>query len=183
MKCLAGKLLVASPQLEDPNFFQTVVLMVQHESQGAFGVVLNRPSEKSLNEVWEMIGKNPCGIDQLVHIGGPVPGPLLALHTVEKQSDQEILPGLHVTGQESAFEALIQNPTAKYRFFSGHAGWGSGQLEGELKVGGWLQSDATIDDVFSDFETLWDQVTSRIGLQIIAPGIRPDQIPKDPGLN
>jgi len=56
-------------------------------------------------------------------------------------------------------------------------------LEGELKLGGWLTSAATVDDVFSDHETLWRQVTSRIGLNILVPGLRPEQVPKDPGLN
>ncbi len=183
MKSLAGKLLVAAPQLTDPNFSQTVVFMIQHEPQGAFGVVLNRPSDKSLSEVWELIGKEPCDVDQLVHIGGPVPGPLLALHTLEPQSDQEILPGLYVTGQEDAFQSLVDHPDAKYRFFSGHSGWAGGQLEDELNAGGWLTSEATVDDVFSDHETLWKRVTSRIGLQIIAPGLRPEQIPEDPRMN
>ncbi len=183
MKSLAGKLLVAAPQLRDPNFCQTVVFMIQHEPQGALGVVLNRPSEKSVNEVWELIGKEPCDVDQLVHLGGPVPGPLLALHTLESQSDQEVLSGIYVTGQESAFQALVEHPDASYRFFSGHAGWEGGQLEGELKSGGWLSSQATMEDVFSDYESLWKRVTSRIGLQISAPGLRPEQIPKDPGLN
>jgi len=183
MKSLTGKLLVAAPQLNDPNFSQSVVLMIQHEPQGAFGVVLNRPSDKTVSDVWELIGKEPCGIDQLVHIGGPVPGPLLALHTLDSASDQEVLPGLHVTGQESAFETLVEHSDSQYRFFSGHSGWAGGQLEGELKASGWLSCDAQVEDVFSDYETLWKRVTSRIGLQIIAPDIRPEHIPEDPGLN
>lgn len=183
MKSLTGKFLVASPQLGDPNFSQTVVLMIQHESQGALGLVLNRPSEKTVREVWEMIDKPPCESEQLVHIGGPVPGPLLALHTLRSCADQEVLPGLYVTAQENAFEELVNQSEEKYRLYSGHAGWAAGQLDGELKASGWLTTSATVDDVFSDYETLWKRMTSRIGIGILAPGVRPDQVPKDPGLN
>jgi len=183
MKPLTGKLLVASRQLHDPNFAQTVVLMIQQESQGAFGVILNRPGDKTIDEVWQLLGKESCDCQQTVYVGGPVPGPLIALHTVESLSDQQVFPGLYVTAQATAFDELLNQSEGDFRIFSGHAGWGDGQLEGELKLGGWLTFAATIDDVFSDHETLWRQVTSRIGLNILVPGLRPEQVPKDPGLN
>ena len=183
MKSLKGKLLVASHQLSDPNFFQTVVLIIQHEAQGALGVVLNRPSEKSVQEVWEMIGKQPCGSEQLVHVGGPVPGPLLALHTLGAQADGEVMPGLYVTAQENVFQELVNQTEENFRLYSGHAGWGEGQLDAELKAGGWLTTAAVVDDIFSDYQTLWKRIISRIGLKILAPGVRPEQVPKDPGLN
>ena len=183
MKSLSGKLLIASPQLRDPNFAQTVVLMIQHESQGAFGLILNRPGDKTVDEVWGLLGKEACDCQQTVYMGGPVPGPLIALHTVESLSDQEVLPGLYATAQATAFDELLSQGTEEFRIYSGHAGWGDGQLEGELKLGGWLTCDARIDDVFSEHESLWQQVTSRIGLKILAPGLRPEQVPRDPGLN
>ena len=183
MKLLTGKLLVASPQLRDPNFAQTVVLMIQHETQGAFGVILNRPGDKTVDEVWQLIGKESCDCQQVVYVGGPVPGPLIALHTLESLSDQQVLPGLYATAQATAFDELLKQPEANFRIFSGHAGWAVGQLEAELKLGGWLTVAATIDDVFADYETLWRQVTSRIGLKILVPGLRPEHVPKDPGLN
>ena len=183
MKSLSGKLLVASPQLQDPNFVQTVVLMIQHEEQGAFGVILNRPGDKTVDEVWELIDKEPPGCDLSVHVGGPVPGPLIALHTQQELSDQQVLPGLYVTAQATAFEELLASPDQEFRIYSGHAGWAGGQLEDELKIGGWLTSDATLDDVFCNHETLWKQVTSRIGIGIIAPGLKEEQIPDDPSLN
>ncbi len=184
MKSLSGKLLIASPQLRDPNFAQTVVMMIQHESQGAFGIILNRPGDKTVDQVWELLGKEVCDCDKLVYMGGPVPGPLIALHTVESLSDQEVIPGLYATAQAAAFDELINSEQEEdFRIYSGHAGWGDGQLENELKHGGWLTFDAKVDDVFSDHETIWREVTSRIGLKILAPGLRPEQVPKDPGLN
>lgn len=175
--------MIASPQLRDPNFAQTVVLMIQHEEQGAFGIILNRPGDKTVDEVWQLLGKEPCDCQQTVYMGGPVPGPLIALHKIESLSDQEVLPGLYATAQATAFDELLNQPEDDFRIYSGHAGWGGEQLEGELKLGGWLTFEATVDDVFSDHENLWREVTSRIGLKILAPGLRPEQIPKDPGLN
>lgn len=182
MKSLTGKLLVASPKLRDPNFFQTVVLMIQHESQGALGLILNRPSDHTVKQAWELLG-NSCPCEEPIYIGGPVPGPVLAVHTYEELADQMVLPGLFVTGQNHSFEDLFLRDAQHYRFFSGNSGWASGQLEAEMQVGGWLTTSALIDDVFSDYETLWKTVTTRIGLNIAAPGIHPDQLPPDPSMN
>ena len=74
-KSLAGHFLVASRYLRDPNFAHSVVLMIHHDREGAMGVVINRPSDKSVRDVWEMIGNDPCDRDDLIFVGGPVPGP------------------------------------------------------------------------------------------------------------
>jgi len=183
MKPLAGKLLVAAPQLQDPNFAQTVVLMLRHEDEGALGVILNRPGDKTVDDVWEMIDKQPFGRDQFVHVGGPVPGPLIALHNQEPLGESQVLRGLYMSMQRDSIEQLVQTPEAEFRLYSGHAGWGGGQLEGELTAGGWLTSAAVCDDVFAAAESLWKHVCNRIGRGIVAPNIRPEQIPPDPSVN
>ena len=108
MKSLAGQFLVASPHLRDPNFAQAVVLMLQHEEQGALGVVLNRPGDKTVDEVWEMIGSDPFGCDELVHVGGPVPGPLIALHNQRSYSEKEILPKLFMSMQKDSIDLIVR---------------------------------------------------------------------------
>lgn len=183
MKPLAGHLLVASPQLQDPNFAKSVLLMLRHEDEGALGVVLNRPGDKTVDDVWEMIEKQPVGCDQFVHVGGPVPGPLIALHDQQPLSENQVLPGLYMSMQKEPIEQLVQTPEATFRLYSGHSGWGGGQLEGEMELGGWLTADAEPEDVFSDAETLWKRICNRIGRRIVAPQIRPDQIPPDPSVN
>jgi len=185
MDTLTGKFLVASPRLRDPNFSQTVVFIIQHQEEGALGVILNRPSEKSVQDVWKVVGKPTCDSEQRVYLGGPVPGPLLAIHTLSSRADQEVLPGLFVTAQESEFHQLVDQTMEDCRVYSGHAGWGGGQrqLDAEMEAGGWLTTGATADDIFSDSDTLWKRMTSRIGLGILAPEIHPDQVPKDPGVN
>lgn len=180
---LAGHFLVASRYLGDPNFVQAVVLMIHHDQEGAMGVVLNRPSDKTVSEVWEIIGNDPCDHDERVFVGGPVPGPLVAVHSLEPFSEQEVLPGLYVSTHRDALDLIVRKQDQPFRLYSGHAGWGSGQLEGELTAGGWLSTRATLNDVFADHETIWRTVTERIGLEIMAPDVSQDRLPPDPSVN
>lgn len=183
MNSLAGHFLVASPHLRDPNFTRTVVLMLQHEEQGALGVVINRPGDKTVDDVWTMIESKPPGRHDVVFVGGPVPGPLIAIHDQRHLSEREILPRLYMSMQKDAIDELVKKEKANFRLFSGHSGWGGGQLEGELTVGGWLTTPADAADVFSDYETVWKTVCGRIGRRIIAPNIPEERLPIDPELN
>ncbi|MEM8679689.1 MAG: YqgE/AlgH family protein, partial [Planctomycetota bacterium] len=72
MKSLRGQFLIASPKLPDPNFSQSVVLMLEHHDQGALGLILNRPTNVTLKEVWEQVEQDPCHCANLVSLGGPV---------------------------------------------------------------------------------------------------------------
>jgi putative transcriptional regulator len=182
-KSLAGHFLVASRYLRDPNFAQSVVLMIHHNDEGAMGVVINRPSDKSIREVWELIGNDPCNRDDQVFVGGPVPGPIVAVHAQEAFSEHQVLPGLFVSTHRDALDLIVRKTDQPVRLYSGHAGWGSGQLEGELEAGGWLFTRATKDDVFADHETIWKTVTQRIGLEIMAPELDFEHVPPDPSMN
>jgi len=183
MRSLAGQLLVASRHLRDTNFRQSVVLMLEHTEQGALGVVLNRPSERTIREVWEAVEADPCDNDDFMMIGGPVPGPLIALHDSEPLGEKTILTGVFMSMQRSVLDQLVREPGQTVRIYHGNAGWASGQLEGEMKAGGWLTAKATARDVFSDHERLWKDVSQRIGLSIMLPGARPDQLPGDASMN
>ena len=182
MNSLAGQLLVASKLLRDPNFLQSVVLMVQHDEEGALGLVLNRPDDKTIAQVWERIGHEPCDNPQPIYRGGPVPGPLMALHTLDHLAEIEVLPGLYFSTHKDALDELVRQDSP-HRLFAGHSGWGGGQLEAEMRVGGWLTTPATLDDVWADSESLWKSVIGRIGLSIIARDIAPSRVPQDPNWN
>jgi putative transcriptional regulator len=182
-KFLTGHFLVASRYLRDPNFARSVVLMIHHTSEGAMGVVINRPSEKTIRDVWRMIGYDPCDRDDLIFVGGPVPGPLVALHSLGALSDHQVLPNMFVSTHKDALDLIVRRQGVSVRLFSGHAGWGSGQLEGEMEAGGWLSTRATAEEVFADHETIWKTVTQRIGLEIMAPELDHEHVPPDPSLN
>lgn len=182
MAYLAGHLLVASRYLRDPNFTRTVVLMIEHSSEGALGVVLNRPSERTVEDVWQAIEAEPCPSQELIYVGGPVPGPLLALHDDPTRAEKKVIDGVYLAVQREHIDALVRRPAGALRLFSGNSGWGSGQLEGEQKAGGWITAPAKSEDVFSDPSTLWPEVTTRIGMKIMLPN-GPQGMPSDPRMN
>ncbi|MEQ8846192.1 YqgE/AlgH family protein [Botrimarina sp.] len=180
---LSGQLLVASRKLRDPNFRQSVVLLLEHNENGALGVVLNRPTERTVEQVWEAVEFDPCDCQQPLNYGGPVQGPLIALHTSEELSEKQVLPGLYLSMQRATVDPLVRQTKHPFRLYSGNSGWGGGQLEGELNEGSWLTTPAHSDDVFADPTTVWREVTSRIALAVMVPGLDPDRLPNDPSLN
>ena len=183
MESLKGHLLVASPHLLDPNFVRTVVLLMHHNEDGAFGVVLNRPTESTLKELWEKVGESPCESEERVHLGGPVSGPLMAVHTDASLGEMEIVPGVYFAAQRDHLEGLIRQDEHAFRFFVGHSGWGGGQLENELKQGAWLTMPATSELVFYDHDDLWRKVTQHIGREMLVDILHLKDTPQDPSMN
>ncbi|MFO0870783.1 MAG: YqgE/AlgH family protein [Pirellulales bacterium] len=180
---LQGHLLVASPHLADPNFFRTVILMVQHDEEGAVGLVLNRRTPSSLSDVWEMIGEGPCPDEAALYLGGPVSGTLLALHQAAEYADATVFPGLFVASQRQQLQQLLRRIDLPFRLFLGYAGWGAGQLEGELRAGGWLIATAAVEAAFYPGDDLWEQTVDRIGAQILRPVLGNIPSPEDPRVN
>jgi putative transcriptional regulator len=180
---LAGHLLVASPYLEDPNFAHTVVLLIHHNAQGAFGVVLNRPAENTIKDLWEQVAESSCTSEGYVRVGGPVSGPLIALHTDSDLSEIEILPGLYFAAQRERLEKLVNQNAHPFRLFVGHSGWGGGQLERELKEGSWLTIQASVEFVFLDDYDLWKRAAQQVGERLLMKMLRLKRPPTDPSLN
>jgi putative transcriptional regulator len=157
---LAGSFLVAQPSLIDPNFARSVVLILAHNDEGAFGVVVNRP----------------VGVTNFpfpVFHGGPCPAPgLFMLHGyaewLEKSSagddesdeqKREVAPGIYLGDAASLKRATKKSQDEeplRFRAFQGYSGWGAGQLEGELSSGAWLVTPADSDIFFATpAESLW----------------------------
>ncbi len=180
MPSLAGHFLIASPRLMDPNFFRTVVLMVQHDENGSLGLVLNRPLTATIRDVCRDALEQDCEIEGVMHQGGPCPGPLMAVHTFEPAAQTLVLPGLHFATEKERIELLLHEPTATARFFVNYSGWTAGQLEAELEEGSWLTLPATIDRVFSSTDQLWTNLTK---LATLGKWVPLDQIPDDPSVN
>lgn len=183
MESLKGHLLVASPHLEDPNFNQSVVLLVYHSQEGAVGLVLNRPADNTVKDLWEQVGETPCEIERPVNVGGPVAGPLMAVHTDRRLADMEIMPGLYLAQQRENLEQLLRQEDRQFRVFIGHSGWAGGQLEHELKEGAWLTAPATIENVFADYTELWKRVAQQIGESMLTSMLKIRQVPEDPTVN
>jgi putative transcriptional regulator len=183
MEFLQGQLLVASPQLADPNFARTLVLLIEHSQEGALGVVVNRPLTKTIQELWREVGSAPCHSRQPVYMGGPVPGPLLSLHTQSALAEMEPAPGVFFAAKKPHLDALVLNEEPAYKVFVGHAGWGAGQLENELHQGAWRCLPATAEHVFSTDEMLWETIFRQLGQSVLKSMLHVKELPPDPSVN
>jgi putative transcriptional regulator len=187
MNCLTGQLLLASRRLLDPNFSQTVILIVQHGKDGALGLVLNRPTDTTVKQACEEDLEIFCRAENLLHQGGPCGGPLMALHTHEDSvhfgSDQrcEVLSSLYFSTDDDELEWLLKQEKPAAIFFSGYSGWGPGQLESELAGGSWLVLPATCQRVFDAAKAeLWSKLATQAAL---GGRVKPELIPDDPSVN
>ncbi len=184
MQTLQGQLLVASPHLPDPNFNHSVVLIVKHTEEGAFGVVINRPGPSKIQEIWEGICDEPCSSNRWINLGGPLEGPLMAIHDEVACSEDQIIPGLYFATQKDLLQQIVGDEDSQYRLFSGYAGWAGGQLESEMEAGGWLLTPASLEYVFQiDDEDIWHRVTRDIGHEILHDSLDLRHIPDDPTMN
>lgn len=176
---MRGRLLVATPDLRDPNFSRTVVLMLEHGHDGALGVVLNRPIELSVAEVlpaWADLSTAPA----FLFVGGPVaPTAVIGLGRGDGPVFQPLFDGLGTLDLE--LDPTEYAPTmAGLRVFVGYSGWSTGQLEQEVDAGGWLVLDLLPDDPFSsDPSQLWQRVLRRQGGRVAMFA----SAPEDPSTN
>lgn len=158
-----GVLLYAMPGLPDPNFAQTVVLLLEHNTDGSLGVVLNRPTERSVDSALD-VRAGTSGIDLHVSWGGPVqPGAVLSLvRTLRAGPRAKAIVGeVHLTPDLDDVRQVLAEPGGrlKARVFSGYAGWARGQLEAEVRAGSWVPEPADAATVFStDPSRMWERV-------------------------
>jgi putative transcriptional regulator len=170
---LRGCFLVAGCQLRDPNFFKTAVLMIEHGSDGAMGLVINRPSSVTVSNA--LAGQIDLpSVEDPVYVGGPVePAALIILHGesddgADEPDEPAVVPGLYVASSAEVFERIVASMNdcechMPYRVFSGCAGWGPGQLEGELARGDWFVVPASAALVFHDDPyVVWDTLLTEV---------------------
>jgi putative transcriptional regulator len=180
----AGMLLVASPALLDPNFADSVVLLLDVDDGGALGVVLNRPSGVRVADVlegWDEVVSEP----EVLFQGGPVSTQgALAVGVVRTERDtpvgfREVDGPLGLVDLDTPLE-LVEGSLAHLRIFAGYAGWGAEQLAGEIEEGSWYVVPAEPADVFrADPSGLWRDVLRRQPGELAWHSTRPF----DPDLN
>jgi putative transcriptional regulator len=170
---LSGKLLIASPSMPD-YFHRTVILVVEHADQGAFGLVLNRPSETTVGEASEELAKL-VGEDHLIHVGGPVQPN--AVTAVGEHSDPAAATKL-IVGSVGMVDLDDPPELSRLRVYVGYAGWSAGQLDDELEGESWIVDDAHPDDPFRDGD-LWSDVLARKGGEFALLA----RMPPDPSVN
>jgi len=163
---LQGHILIASPLLSDGNFFRSVVFIAKHDTDGAFGLILNRPSNLRLEDVIEQArGHRPKRSDS-IYLGGPVEGPLLALHMMSNVGE-DCQGDIWLTSDDDHLMLLCDRPKVPARFFSGYSGWGAGQLEGELAAGGWMVGPCPPEFLWGDPDDIWESAVKDQGERVV----------------
>jgi putative transcriptional regulator len=164
-----GNLLAAVPDLRDPNFFRSVVLVFQHDQEGAAGLVLNRPLPVAVKEVAREALELESDCLESLFWGGPVEGPLMALHRSADLAELQVTSEIFFSMQKHNLQRLLDRRDHQFRIFTGYAGWGVGQLESELEAGGWLALPAMSEQIFGSPDSLWQAVCEDVGRRIILP--------------
>jgi putative transcriptional regulator len=168
-----GSALVAAPGLQDPNFRRTVVLIIDHTASGTLGVVLNRPSEVPVCDVLPLWGPHAT-LPRALYVGGPVQRrAALCVAALPAGVDAERTEGMIKVRGSLALIDLEADPELMapqlrgLRVFAGYAGWGEGQLAGEISRGDWVVVPALADDVLAPADTdLWSRILRRQGMPL-----------------
>jgi putative transcriptional regulator len=163
-----GMFLVAAPSLRDPNFRQAVVLLCEHGSEGALGVIVNRPTAMSISEVLPQIPVLE-GSKHVLYAGGPVqPNQIMLLYRGESipENAHHVFDGVCLGGDLNLVERILTKADGReaFRAYLGYSGWGPGQLEGEMKTGSWILMPAHPKWVFeTDPTSVWRELVWALG--------------------
>lgn len=176
---IAPGLLLAMPQLVDPNFTRSVVLMIEHNDRGSFGLLVNQPYGLSASELLDSLDMDWCGDeDEVVWRGGPVqPNTGWILHEPVKgvRSDSDdpgesgsvlVRPDLALSTAPHILRTLGRHPPARMRLLLGYSGWGPGQLAGEMARGSWLHADLDLEILFhTPADEMWARALRTLGIE------------------
>lgn len=182
MKSLKGQLLLDNGRLQGSFFHRTVLLICQHDAEGAFGLVLNRPTG---NKVADAVTANiPDTLKtQELFLGGPVqPQALSFLHADTYLPDASVLPNLNL---DHSLDNLIElaesfSATQQLKIFAGYAGWSAGQLDDEMKRNTWLTHPASLDLVFHPKpDELWTSILNQMGWQYRLLSQQPEDLSRN----
>ena len=174
----APVLLVSMPQMLDPNFTRSVVLLAEYGSHGAFGLVVNRRMSEPAHEV--ITPEPPLQIQKDVHlfVGGPVEPNRAWVLTANKAVDDnalEVVEGVYLSAAAKAIKRALQStPDPRMRLVIGYAGWGAGQLDTELAASAWLMAPVQADLVFDvPVDEMWETAIRRLGAEPSALQVSP----------
>ena len=161
-----GSILVSEPYLADPNFERTIILLCEHNAEGSFGFVLNKPSQAKITDLIEGM-KN---FDATVYVGGPVQQDTLHyIHCLDTLEDAvEIGNGIYWGGNFEQLNLMLLSQKltdADLKFYLGYSGWSEGQLEEELKANSWIVSDNVDEKLIFETnpEIMWQKALQAMG--------------------
>ena len=145
---LSGQLLIAAPGVTAPMFARSVVLLIEHDESGAMGVILNAPTGSTMSDLAGKLFEEDFSWDKPLHLGGPIPSPLIVLLAIEGLADREVLPGVYATLDAVKSQEVASRKAEPSVVLANHASWGPGRLEDEIGSGNWHTLPATAEIVF-----------------------------------
>ena len=169
VKSMAPGFLIAMPQLGDPNFHRSVVLMIEHNDEGSMGLVINHAAPLTMADLGKgqkltvAVGR----ADQAVFVGGPVePYRGFVLHDADAIGEKvEVMPGLFLSVTSDALKPLLAMDDVRMRFCLGYSGWGPRQVEHEMAQGAWLFTEAATGAALDgEAESLWGETLKSMGV-------------------
>ena len=161
-------LLLSMPQMQDPNFARTVVLLCDYLPEGAFGLVINRPTELAASEMVKLDPPVTSRNALPLFIGGPVQperGWVLVGEPPVEPDFRTVVDGLYLSTSPQLLRRVLEtHPEPRARVVAGYAGWGPGQLDEELAQSAWLMADVEVDLVFDiEASVMWETAIRRLG--------------------
>jgi putative transcriptional regulator len=164
---LAPTLLLSMPQMLDPNFARTVVLLCEHSPEGAFGLVINRPSDASAADAVQLVPPPARDSGAPLWTGGPVEpqrGWILLGDPPDAAEAVEVADGVFLSTSLEVLRRIVEDGWPRTRILTGYAGWGPGQLDDELAASAWLTSDITPTLVFdTPAHEMWEAAIRSLG--------------------
>ena len=155
-----GKLLIASPKLDQTVFGRSVVYVIQDNEDATVGVILNRPADENVKQAWQgMVGEDVK--NGMISIGGPIPGPVVALHQNQSAAEISLPNGIYTSASEGNLQFLAHQQDAPFHVFFGLSGWQAGQLAEEVNNGNWLSVPQMDDLLFRNSTDLWSEALQR----------------------
>jgi putative transcriptional regulator len=173
--------LLSMPQMQDPNFARTVVLLCDYLPEGAFGLVLNRPTDYAASDMVKLEPPVVPGNTLPLFFGGPVQperGWILVSEEPAESDHRLIVDGLYLTASQDVLRRILEaQPEPRARVIAGYAGWGPGQLDDELAQSAWLMAEVQLDLIF-DIEPakMWETAIRRLGAD-------PSMLQSSPGVH
>jgi putative transcriptional regulator len=166
-----GCILVAAPNQDSPNYAQAVCLLVHHSQKGSVGVFLNRSFTTQVPDIWQHLAGQevPQSARRPIHFGGPMSGPVIALHNRRELAEYTTADGVYIAAQVNHLQQLVQLvDESEVRLIVGQATWQPGELEAELKAGKWYPMAVTPQLVFASDDEMWGKAMREIGNRYVA---------------
>ena len=166
LKVSIGNVLIAEPFFSDPHFMRSVILMIDHDKEGSFGIIFNKRIPASINDLIKDFPEFKAD----VYFGGPVEtNRIFFIHTVGEMipDSYKVIDNIYWSYNINALKALIKNnliQSHEVRFFVGYSGWDAGQLRNELKVNAWLVGKFSSKDLLTtNPKTMWKSFVDKMG--------------------